>query len=275
MVSKLCVRSAAIAVCAVGLGASAQATMYSWQFNAGMPQPPMGNYAVNNDAGRIDVVSSTFDNVSKRLTFDASFGPVSGSLVTRGFWLALNNGPNPKTNGGEMALFYFDASNLSSPKLTTYVYNGVNGPNSWNDGNGDGAGSPVGDLIKGVLEMSSYVQSISVTDTGSGATAQRRLSFSIDATAIINHTPLYPSTVGDPWFGTGFDNKLGIWMHPVRSFNATYDTGRGRITSLNLGTQGWLDGTNFDTQIPGPGTVALAAMGGILVARRRRVVGAR
>jgi MYXO-CTERM domain-containing protein len=270
MVSKLCVRIAATAALAFGLAASAQATMYSWQFTAGMPQPPMGSYGVNNDAGSINVVSSTFDNVTKRLTFDASFGTVSGSLVTRGFWLALNNGPNPKTHGGEMALFYFDASNLMTPRLTTYVYNGVNGPNSWNDGNGDGAGSPTGDLIHGALEMSSYVQSIGVTDTGSGASAQRTLSFSIDATAILAHTPLFPSTVGDPWFGTGFDNKLGIWMHPVRSFNAAYDSTRGRITSLSLGTQGWLDGTNFDTQIPTPGAMGLGVAGVVLAARRRR-----
>lgn len=260
----------ALSACVVGVcAAGAHAVTYSWQFTPGMPQPSGGGYGLNNDGGRIDLISTTFDSVSKALTFDVAFGPVGGNLVTRGYWLALNNGPNPKTNGGEMALFYFDASSLASPLLTTYVYNGVNGPNSWNDGNGAAAGSPAGDLIKGVHEMGSYVQHISAQDVG----GQRLLRLTIDATDILSHVPAFPSPT-DPWFGTGYDNLLGIWMHPVRSFNAAYEAAgegvRGRITSLSLGTQGWLDGTNFQTQVPSPGTLALLGVGGVMMVRRRR-----
>ncbi len=266
-----CVRALALSVCAVALSAgAANAVTYSWTFVPGLPQPAGGSYGLNNDAGRIDLVSTSFNTVSKRLTFDVSFGQVGGSLVTRGYWLALNNGPNPKTNGGEMALFYFDANNLAAPVLTTYAYNGVNGPNSWSDGNGSAAGSPIGDLIKGRYEMASYVEHISVQDIG----GQRIFRLAIDASSIIAHTPLYPSPVGDPWFGTGFDSLLGVWMHPVRSFNATYEAPgagvRGRLTALNLGTQGWLDGTNFQTQIPTPGAAVLAGLGGLLAVSRRR-----
>jgi hypothetical protein len=39
--------------------------------------------------------------------------------------MAVNNGPNPKDYGGEMALFYFDCS-TNTPIVTVYTYNGDN-----------------------------------------------------------------------------------------------------------------------------------------------------
>lgn len=243
----------ALAVCA-----SASADVLVWDFTPGMP----GSYDLNNAGGAVGSIHTTFDTVTKQLEFTVNFT----NQITKGYWLALNGGPNPKSHSGEMALFYFDAQSLASPKLTAYAFNGQNAPNSWQDGSPAG-GNQTPDLIKGVNESASWIQSISAMNVGAG----RTLSFVIDATDIINHTPMYPDAV-DPWTGTGYGDELGIWMHPVTNFNAAYTGTRGKINSLSLGTQGWLDGSFLPTTriVPAPGAAALAGMGGLVLLRRRR-----
>ncbi len=243
----------------LGLCAFASADVLVWDFTPGMP----GSYGLSNAGGAIASIHSTFDTVTNQLEYSVNFS----NQITRGYWLALNGGPNPKGHAGEMALFYFDAQNLAAPVLTAYAYNGVNGPNSWQDGNPAVAGNQTPDLIKGANEAAGFVQSISAANVGGG----RTLSFVIDATDILNHSPMYPDMV-DPWTGTGYGDQLGIWFHPVSSFNASYTGTRGRINSLSIGTQGWLDGSFFDTtrMVPAPGAAVLAGLGGLLLVRRRR-----
>lgn len=272
MTSTMLVRALGLAgagAMVLGGAQAAQAAIWSYTFTqggAGMP-------SANNDAGYVAAFSTTFDTVSKRLTFSATFGPRPGqsTLSTNGFWLALNGGPNPKNHPGEMALYYFDASNTAAPKMTVYGYNGVNGPNSWQDGDPVASGNQIGDLIHGVNDTSYRLSPLSVVDVGSGATATRTMSFDINASAIIGHTPLYPDAV-DPWTGTGFADKLGIWFHPIAGWSATYNQTSGRITALSTPTQGWVDAENLRTTqiIPTPGAAALMSMGLMLAGRRRR-----
>lgn len=246
---------------AVSCAGAANATVYGWDFSPTLSQH-------NPNAGTIQNVQSTFDSATKRLTFNATFAPVPGgsSLVTNGFWLVLNDGPNPKGHAGELAIMYFDASSFAAPKLTVYNYNGVNGPNSWADGNGSGPGTPPGDFIQSSTSESSWI--LSAKDVVIGGQTRRQMSFDIDATDIVNHTPLYPGS--SPWFGTGFDDKLGVWFHPVRSLSASY-AADGRFNSVQFGQDGWLDGENFKTTvIPAPGSAALLGLGGLALARRRR-----
>lgn len=264
-------------LCAVALSASAglvsmsYADVFSYNYVKGAPGAP----SQNSDAGSIEAFTTTFDTNTKSLTFSAVFGPKPGNtaagLITKGFWLALDAGPDPKGHPGEMALFYFDAKNLSSPLLSIYAYNGVNGPNSWQDGNPSVNGNQPGDLIKGAFNTSSYLSPLVASDSSTPAGPRRTLGFSLNASSIISHTPLYPDPV-DPWFGTGFNSKLGIWFHPVTEFNATYSESTGAITSLGIGTQGWIDASNLTTnrEIPAPGAAGLLVLGGMTLARRRR-----
>ncbi len=257
--------AAAVAVLLAASGV-ASADVFTWNFTPGQPG---GNYGLDNGGGTFQSVTSTFDTISEEMTFSVRFS----NQVTQGFWLVVNNGPNPKNHPGEFAIFYLDAARLydanpgnNNVYLTAYGYNGVNGPNSWQDGNPAVGGNQPGDLIKGINETA-WINSINVADIGSG----REFTFSIDASDIIAHSPLYPDAV-DPWYGTGFDDKLGVWFHPVRSLNLAYGGDRGGITSASFGQQGWLDGSNFDTgrNIPAPGAAALMGLGGLLLARRRR-----
>ncbi|MBY0313778.1 MAG: hypothetical protein K2W85_17070 [Phycisphaerales bacterium] len=261
----ICAAAGAIALAA---SSSAFATVWSYNWQNGQPGGPTANHA----AGLVDSFSTSFDDVTKRLTFSVTFGAVPGNpgggLQTNGFWLAINDGPNPKTHPGEMAIFYFDARNLANPRMTVYGYNGQNGPNSWQDGNPVAGGNQIGDLIHGVNDEAYKLSALGAGDTMTPGGERRTMSFDIDATAIINHVPLYPDAV-DPWHGTGFRDKLGIWFHPVRGMSTTYNETSGRITAYSTGTQGWVDASFLNT-VPTPGSAALLGLGGLLAARRRR-----
>lgn len=76
---------------------------------------------------RLDSISSSYNTSTNRFTWDVTFN--SDSTGVDGFWLVVNNGPNPKTtNVNELAIMYGD---LATGTLTTYVYNGLNSSNSW------------------------------------------------------------------------------------------------------------------------------------------------
>jgi hypothetical protein len=245
--------------------------MYGWDYVKG--QPGNGSQYGRSDAGgTVESINSTFDSVTKRLTFDVFFsGATSGGpLLTSGFWLVLDNGPNPKTHAGELAIMYFDAATLSSPKLTVYGYNGQNANNSWQDGASDVAGNQAGDLIKGVNDTAGFINSIVAENTTVGGVQYRHMKFDINAADIIGHTPLYPET--GPWYGTGYDNLLGLWFHPVDVITATYEAGgHGKVNNLSTSGEGYLDGQNFTTHIiPAPASVALMGLGGLVAMRRRR-----
>jgi hypothetical protein len=231
-----------VAVCAGT--ASAQTYAYNVDFSA--PGAP----TVNNTGGTFDSLSTTFNHSTNRLTFSVTFS----DQVTKGFTLALNGGPNPKGHGGEMALFYFDANNLASPKLTAYNYNGQNNITSYFDGDGVAAGNQAPDKIFGNTELG-FGDTISAQD----AAGKRTLSFSIDASNIIGHNPAYGNAAD--WTGAQFAEAFGIWMHPFKTFNPSYDL-NGNITNLAQGSQGWFDASFLQTTlIPLPSAAALAGLG--------------
>lgn len=247
--------------------ASSRADVFGFSYIA--PQPGI---TPNNTGGAFHSIFATYDTGSRALTWQVNFS----DRVTRGYWLVINNGPNPKTHAGELGIFYFDANaafdanpSTNTLSLTAYGYNGENANNSWQDGNGSAAGTPAGDLIKSANDTG-WIQSIFASDVLlPGGIPGRQLSFTVDATDIVNHSPMYPDMV-DPWFGTGFGDTLGLWFHPARTFNVGYGAD-GRITSLGTSNVGYIDASNLlTTRIPAPGAAALAGLGGLLLARRRR-----
>jgi hypothetical protein len=239
-----------------GLGAPALADLWSWTYTPGTPGLP----AANNAGGTLASLNTTFDTSTNRLTWNVRYS----NQVTKGFWLVLSAGPNPKNKPGEYAILYFDANDLNAPRLTAYGYNGQNAANSWQDGDPVAPGNQQGDLILSSLRAG-WIESVSAADVGGG----REFAFTIHATDIIGHTPLYPDPI-DPWQGTGYASRIGMWFHWTPTFNATYDPA-GALTALSLGQQGYLDGGNLvTTRIPAPGAACAAVIGGLVLARRRR-----
>lgn len=265
---------------AIGAGlfavSSAQAVVWQWNFSKGQA----GSYGRNDAGGTVESIVSTFDSATKRLTFDVLFsGPNNsgGAPATNGFWLVLNDGPNPKNNPGELAIFYFDASKVfdadpldNAVVMTAYEYNGRNDNSSWNNGDGDNnanEGNDFNGLIYGKNESGLFINSVTAANESGGT--RRRMRFDINAAAIVGRSPSYPDA-GTTWHGTGFDDQLGIWFHPAQIFNAGYQSsGRGKITSLSVSGEGWIDGDYFHT-VPAPSSAALLGLGGLLMTRRRR-----
>lgn len=179
----------------------------------------------NDSAGELVELDSYFNSSTKELTWTATFAPLpSHALNTDGYWLAMNNGPNPKGHSGELALLYFDASDPDNIIVTVYAYNGSNGFTSFRDGIRDDGpngqpGDQAPDRIISSLTSPDFLQEASLTiDPNNG---YRTLHFRIDASPITSHHPFYPDN-NDPWFGIGFGELLGFWFHPLGEFNADY-----------------------------------------------------
>ena len=133
----------------------ASASEYQWNWTAAQ------GGGVNNAAGVFESINASYNSDSQRFVWDVVFS----NQVTRGYTLAINNGPNPKGHAGELALIHFDATSLNAPKVTAYAYNGQNAINSWIDGNGAVAGNQTPDIIKSATDTS-WINTASVSDSG-------------------------------------------------------------------------------------------------------------
>jgi hypothetical protein len=245
-----------------GIGALAIATtmasaaQFNWSWDASQG-------GVNNAGGAFSTINASFNTDTNRFVWDVVFS----NQVTRGYTLAVNNGPNPKGHAGELAIIHFDASNLNAPKITSYAYNGQNAINSWIDGNGNVGGNQTPDLIHDALDTS-WINAASVTDSG----GSRRFLLDIDASVINGHTPLYPSGQND-WTGVEFGSLIGLWFHTFTGLSTTYG-GQGQLCDWNYNQQGWFDASNIQTVIvplPMGAWMGMAGLVGVgVIARKRR-----
>ncbi|RMG40100.1 MAG: hypothetical protein D6719_11930 [Candidatus Dadabacteria bacterium] len=201
--------------------------------------PETSGWSFNAYGGRVNYIDSSFKNDSGSYTFSWRVNfkkKEAGDVLADGFTLVINDGPNPKGIPNELAIFYFDASDISNPKLLVYGYNGKNNNRSYKDGNGDGTyGDP--DKILSSLVDNSFVKSLTAQDELDGT---RTLGFNIDATAIMTHTPLHGPA--SDWYGTGYNDTVGIWFHPYQGLNNTYSN--GWLTDWDGPRHGWYD-TNY------------------------------
>ena len=197
----------------------------------------------NHNAGRINETSSEYDTDSGLLTFTLNISdPRYGD--TDGFTVALNDGPNPKGHG-ELALLYFDNSQPGGPILTAYAYNGKNTQTSFEDGSGAN-GTQTPDRIATSLDNGSgWIHNLQATADSSGNNV---FTFTVDTAVINGHDALY--TGPEEWFGIGFGEKLGIWMHSVSGLETEYDSS-GFLTEWSAHKQGWLDLSNQSTDDDG------------------------
>ena len=192
----------------------------------------------NPNGGEVSYFDATFsvtDTNQYYMRWVINFFEYSGRLP-EGFTFVLYNGPNPKGEPGELAIFYFDGTNQADPKLTVYGYNGQSGNlgrRSYIDGDGLG-GAP--DKILSSVADSSWINELVIRDEVDGS---RSLIFDIDATAIVTHNPLY-NPPGVTWFGTGFDEMASMWFHPMADITAAYDV-NGWLTNFEWCHKGWYD----------------------------------
>jgi hypothetical protein len=243
-----------VLVAGLAMTGSAMATVWTANINPGSNQ--------NSAGGNISSITATYNDATRQFGWTVDYS----DRTTNGYWLAVSPGPNPKGRAGELAIVYFDATNLAAPRVSVYEYNGLNDNNSFQFRSVAGQGTPPAATTQaGVLLGSSSAGTI----PGLTATAQnigangRRLTLTLDASSIQAYNP---AGGGAPWTGLSFANQIGVWFHSVTGLSATYNG--NNLTSFN-GTQGWFDSNNITT-VPTPAGALALGMGGLLAARRRR-----
>ncbi len=205
-----------------------------------------------HEAGRANYFDILYDDQSQNFKFYVVFQP-ENNVLPEGFYLTLNDGPNPKGHDGELAFLYFDASDPSNLKLTVYGYNGLNNMKSWQDGS-NAAGNQEPDKILSSAAPSGssqnpagWIKDLQYFNDGSKAI----FLLNIDASLINSHVPKYPGGPGMIWKGLQFNDLFGIWFHPVAGLTTTYGAD-GFLTSWQRLLNSWYDLNNQPTSHDGP-----------------------
>lgn len=215
----------------------------------------------NSTAGTVKSIDTTYNAATQSLTWSSTFTSNNG-VLPEAFWLVVNNGPEPKGEAGQYAIFYFDGTSSSSPKLTVYGYNGVNGDSSYYDGSKN-TGTQTPDRIASSL-TSNFATNLKVVNSGN----TRTLSFTADVKGINAYKPVNKGT--EAWEGAQFGSKVGIWFHPLANVDTTYNTA-GFLKDLSYSKSGWVDLTDQKTKpVPEPASLAALGVGAAALLRRRK-----
>jgi hypothetical protein len=186
---------------------------------------------------QLESIESTYNTSSKQFTWDVAFNDSASGVD--GFWLVVNNGPNPKSSDvNELAIMYGD---MESGILTTYAYNGRNSSNSY-------------------LNPGTLLQTDTFTVSSDG------LSIDIDVSAI----NAWASPDKD-YSGIQYDEKVGIWFHISKGSNFNYGQ-TGLLQQYGYASQGWYDSANLSAaEVPEPGAIALLLFGlaGLRLCKKR------
>ncbi len=259
--------SAAAIVASAGMSS---ATVYEWTWT---PDSGVGSYS--DQGGDINWITSSFDSSTNKLTWYTNMMVQSSRM---GFTLAINDGPNPNGLEGEMALIYFDAKN-NTPELSVYGYNGRNDHTSYKDGTRYGSNYDNPDrILTSKYNSSSYGSWLHDKTKRWENDGSLTMGFSIDATSIINHNPMY--TDGSAWKGIGYGDDIGVWFHTFSNLNRRYygssSSKAGFLKDWGFSKQGWLDLTYGSTSptdpVPEPASLLLLGGGlglGAIVRRRK------
>lgn len=241
-----------VAMCAAAGAASAN--VYTWEWNP-------GDHGVNNNGGTFHHILARYNTNTQKLLFELTFA----DQVSNGYTLALNDGPNPKGHAGELALVYFDATNMGDVRTSIYAYNGLNTQTSYLDGSPVSGNQSPDRILSSIDPVAGLAISATAWDHGN----LRTFRLELDASDINSHIPMYPGPQGpSEWTGIQFDDLMGIWLHPVKNLSTSYNEA-GFLTHWS-GTQGWIDGSNFTTDVPAPGFAAITLASGLAGLRRRR-----
>ncbi len=229
----------------MGLASSVQARTYNFEITDFYNSPG------SDDAGDITQLSTSYNTDNEVLSWQSTIIKTNDTFANA-FWLVLSDGPDPMINRNEYAIFYGDTY---SGNLSAYVYNGLNNGQSWNT-------------------PGEFIQTFSgafATDTVSSG--DLIFSFSVDVSTINDYVPTSPGI--NNWNGALFGDNIGIWYHPVHLDKPSTYNNDGSLAAFPEIISGFYD--TFDqkttvTDVPEPGTLALASLGlvGTFIGRRRR-----
>lgn len=214
------ITAAALLVASIGV---ASAATYQYEVNNGS----FGGGA----GGTFDQLKSTYNTNTEQLTWSLKNGQINGAGEVDGFWLVLNDGPNPKSsNVNELAILYADFTN---DKLLAYAYNGQNNANSINN-----PAILIGDYSSSIVKTADSI------------------GFAFDASAInaFAHPDINPAD----WKGIQYDADIGVWFHVSYGTIISGDAQNG--FDFNYRTQRWYDVANHQTTVvPVPAAALLFA----------------
>lgn len=237
------------------LGASAHGQVYDWSWTPGAP----GNYSYGNGGGNIESIQARYHKSGSSLRWSTTFGDQG----TKGYTLALNNGPEPKGHGGELALVFLDMTDVNNPCLTAYTYNGKNLIDSWRDGDGNETGNQEADFIVSSQSNADWVKKLEVVDHG----GKRTVTFEIDTSILNQHKPRYGN--GSEWYGIGFEEQVGLWFHTFEDLESSYEG--DFISGWGFTSQSFVDGSGFNSLVvplPPAAAIGLAGLGGVALGGR-------
>ncbi len=245
------------AICATLLTAG-QASAQTFKYNAqdldhdSVINP--GNIGYQSSIAYIDDFALMYNPASKTLNVSATYS--KNNANPDGFWFVVSDGPDPKNNVNEYAIFYFDASQPSAV-VSAYVYDGTNSGNSWNN--------------PGNLFASSLNAGSGLTASASTSGSQTSFQFTADVSKI-NNKANWPASynLSNDWDGAQFDQKVGIWFHTFTLEEAAKYNSDGSLKELKIKNSDYFDVANQMT-VPEPSALLLGALGAVsLLIRRKR-----
>ena len=259
----------------------AEATLFEFSRDdlSGLSAPIEGNGAAVRD------VTTTYDDVTQRFTWDVTFTPGPGGAQATGYSLVVNDGPEPKGREGNLAVLYFDAeTDPAAPIVTAYAYNGADSATSFRYSNFENTAADGNDTPDAIVSSlnDAFVETASVTDHADGT---RTFRLALDASGINAHDPLLTPTDrmnGDApltWRGLEFANRIGVWFHPYHNIEPVYDDAGFIFADTDAfsalgwrvgGNYGFLDAADLEARVvPEPAGLALLSFGGLTLLRRR------
>lgn len=226
---RYCFLGVLLLLLAFSLPATGLAQDYYFEFSP----PSSETKFIRHTAGRTVSIETRFNPATNSFLWIQKYVPADGTgNLPDGLNLVLSNGFMPKGRQGEVAVLFFDASDLSNPSLSAYAYNGFNSDTSWE--HADLAQSLSPDPIISSRIDPTWINDLRAFDSG----GTRTFIIDIDTTAINSHSPLASSL--NPWLGVSFGQYIGIWAHSISGSSASYDA-NGFLTSKSSGTLGYVD----------------------------------
>lgn len=238
-----------IALGAIIVSAFCSAVPAQAEFHRFMWYPPLN--VGNQVAGRASYFDILFNKDDNNFKFYVVIEKKNG-VLPNAFQIAVNSGPNPRLKAGELAFFYFDASNPTDIKLTVYGHNGIN-MEDWQDGSEQVGIQPPDKIFSteapagGPQNPAGWIKELAYLNDGDKAI----FLMNIDATLINSHVPLYPGAPGEDWTGIQFGSKLGMWFHPIVDVTSAYGAD-GFLSAWSRRIVGWYDTANQTTGMAGP-----------------------